>query len=366
MGRNIKEGLSYFPLDVDFFEDDKLKFVEARFMEKGELIAVKLLCKIFKAGYYIKWDDDMTLLFSSTAGKNISPGLANDVVNELIKRDFFNKSLFERFAILTSRGIQKRYTKICTDSRRKDWQIDAEIDLLRSKKAFTPEEITKTPEESAQRKEKERKEKESKVWAHDAPTDSKIVFKKLSIPTVNEVKDYFLSTIGNSKNEKSWPEDKCSNEAATFIDHYTANGWVQARGKPIKDWQAACRNWIRNGLKGTFDKKDIVIAKPKEANPVRKDQNGSTDKILLEINYLFERFLEGQVTVISVEPIHYDYLKRTGQINFSDEQKAEIKKQSIEHIKNKSLPDDDNNVLKFMKMFGVLEYFKSKSLAPAQ
>ena len=28
-----------------------------------------------------------------------------------------------------------------------------------------------------------------------------------------------------------------------FIDHYEANGWVQGKGKPIRDWQAAVRTW---------------------------------------------------------------------------------------------------------------------------
>jgi hypothetical protein len=34
-------------------------------------------------------------------------------------------------------------------------------------------------------------------------------------------------------------------DAAEFHDHYTANGWTQGRGKPVKDWHAAARNWSR-------------------------------------------------------------------------------------------------------------------------
>jgi hypothetical protein len=43
-------------------------------------------------------------------------------------------------------------------------------------------------------------------------------------------------------------------EAEKFFDHFTANGWVQGRGKPIKDWKAAARNWKRNI--GTFGGKN--------------------------------------------------------------------------------------------------------------
>ncbi|MBR3997206.1 MAG: hypothetical protein IKI93_02550, partial [Clostridia bacterium] len=33
--------------------------------------------------------------------------------------------------------------------------------------------------------------------------------------------------------------------AESFHDFYSANGWVQGKGKPIKDWRAAVRTWER-------------------------------------------------------------------------------------------------------------------------
>lgn len=32
-------------------------------------------------------------------------------------------------------------------------------------------------------------------------------------------------------------------DAQQFVDFYTANGWTQGHGKPIKDWRAAVRTW---------------------------------------------------------------------------------------------------------------------------
>jgi len=138
MPRPKKNGLDYFPLDVDIFTDDKLKYVRARFEEKGELITIKLLCEIYRNGYYTEWNEDKSLIFADSAGKNITANLANDVVHELVKRGFFDKGIFDRFQILSSRGIQKRFIKVTTE--RKDVEITADywlIDLPENTKTTT-------------------------------------------------------------------------------------------------------------------------------------------------------------------------------------------------------------------------------------
>ena len=106
---NKKTGLMSFHLDVDIFEDEKIQFVSARFGTKGEALIIRLLCKIYRQGYFTNWDEDIALLFSKGAGDNVSPSCANEVVNELVKRGFFDKSLLDRFSILTSRRIQRQY-----------------------------------------------------------------------------------------------------------------------------------------------------------------------------------------------------------------------------------------------------------------
>lgn len=52
-------------------------------------------------------------------------------------------------------------------------------------------------------------------------------------PTVEQVAEYCAE-----RNNKV--------DAETFVNFYTANGWVQGKGKPIKDWKAAVRTWERN------------------------------------------------------------------------------------------------------------------------
>lgn len=107
MARPIKEGLEYFPLDCDIDQDDKIALIEAQHGIVGFGIVIKLLMKIYKNGYFYEWTEKEQLLFSKRVNVDINE--VNVIINDLIKWDFFNKEIFEREKILTSKGIQKRY-----------------------------------------------------------------------------------------------------------------------------------------------------------------------------------------------------------------------------------------------------------------
>ena len=59
MARPRKEGLDYFSLDVDFFEDVKIRVLKGGLGNDGVLTYIYLLTKIYKNGYYIDKTDEM-------------------------------------------------------------------------------------------------------------------------------------------------------------------------------------------------------------------------------------------------------------------------------------------------------------------
>lgn len=56
-----------------------------------------------------------------------------------------------------------------------------------------------------------------------------------SSPDLDEVRSYCA-------------ERRSSVDPDYFFDYYSANGWIQGKGKPIRDWKACLRTWERNGI----------------------------------------------------------------------------------------------------------------------
>ena len=121
----MKSGIDYFPLDVTL--DEKFELIEAQFGLKGFAIMIKLLQKIYGGeGYYAEWTTEIALLFAKRIGANGSA--VSDIVSAAIKRGIFDKTLYDKYQILTSKGIQKRYFEIV--SRRKNVEVKREYLLF--------------------------------------------------------------------------------------------------------------------------------------------------------------------------------------------------------------------------------------------
>lgn len=124
MARPTKQGVDYFPFDVHL--DDKFKFVEIKYKLEGFATVIKLLQRIYSLGYWCKMSGDEIILFSDEIKADFV--LVENVINECINRDIFDVGLYEKYKILTSRGIQKRYFEIA--KRRKVVEINKEYLLI--------------------------------------------------------------------------------------------------------------------------------------------------------------------------------------------------------------------------------------------
>jgi len=107
MGRPQKEGLDYFPLDVDIDQDDKIALIEAQHGIVGFGVVIKLFMKIYKNGYFYEWGEKEQLLFSKRV--NVDIHSINAIINDCLKWGLFDPHMYETYGILTSRGIQRRY-----------------------------------------------------------------------------------------------------------------------------------------------------------------------------------------------------------------------------------------------------------------
>jgi len=160
MARPIKTGgIDYFPLDVDW--ERKVRLFKAKYKLMGIGMLVTLLQEIYKEGYCLEWNEDTQILFSDE--HSIDFEIMNEMVDFAIKQDVFNKDIFDKQNVLTSRGIQKRYLKGC--HRRSLVEIDHRFICVTEndiKDNINPDKVTINNINDSNNTTKESKEKESK------------------------------------------------------------------------------------------------------------------------------------------------------------------------------------------------------------
>lgn len=161
MARPTRQGIDYFPYDVDLDQDDKLGMIIAEFKYKGELLFTKLCAWIYKTnGYYTEWDENAQLRFLRRYDYcGFSVSFINEVVPRLIKWGLFDKTVFDSFGILTSSRIQKTWWD--ATRKRTDRIYDNEIWILPVSSVNPAEETQVTGGSYAQSKVKKSKVKKN-------------------------------------------------------------------------------------------------------------------------------------------------------------------------------------------------------------
>ena len=118
MARISKPGLDYFPLDVNFLQDRKVRRISCRHHAAGIAVLTSLLCLIYKEkGYYILWNKDT--LFDIAQEACCGEEEMQVIIDDCLAVGLFDDFIYKEYGVLTSQAIQEQYHKIITDSRRK-------------------------------------------------------------------------------------------------------------------------------------------------------------------------------------------------------------------------------------------------------
>lgn len=107
MARPQKSGLDYFPLDCDFFQNEKIICLSAEFGPIGELAAIRMMMTVYSKGYFARWDE--MLKFKLARDLAVTPEQIDTFLDRMIKWELFDADLFHTHSVLTSAGIQERY-----------------------------------------------------------------------------------------------------------------------------------------------------------------------------------------------------------------------------------------------------------------
>ena len=98
----INKGIPYFPTPANFFDEEIMELLEAKFGILSSYIVMRLLCKIYKEGYYISWGKEQSLIFVRKVGGGIKEEVMEKIIELLLEKEFFNKDIYEKYGVLTS------------------------------------------------------------------------------------------------------------------------------------------------------------------------------------------------------------------------------------------------------------------------
>ena len=119
MARPFKKGLSYFPLDVKFFDDPKIQELIMEVGYLGIVVYLRILTLVYQEGYYLEISVQSLarLIFRDIRGQNLTKvDRVIEVIYRIAECELIDSNLVEK-GIITSSSIEKQWL-ISTARRR--------------------------------------------------------------------------------------------------------------------------------------------------------------------------------------------------------------------------------------------------------
>lgn len=272
MARTIKQGLDYFPFDVDFYQDLKIRKLIKYQGGKAISVYTLLLCIIYRNGYYIRWDKELPFMISELTG--YTEANIQEVIECCMNIGLLSRELFESEGILTSKGIQARYACICSSSRRRG--TIAEYSLMPRKSA---DGVTGSKGKKTRHQPQQTDSKDSAVSAPPASKEKAPRKKKTAERPADPPAEYSLTVdqeIPLMAGEQIWAEAICKNHSISadefrqFMEKFALHcksGDVSHSS--LSDAKRHFNDWLKYAIKNLSNAPDANKPSPQRRTPRR-------------------------------------------------------------------------------------------------
>jgi len=335
MARPKVDSLTYYNQDTK--DDDNLQYVEAMHSFKGYAIIHKLWKHIYGSpgGYFCPWDKKNKIIFCQNARITVDE---LDAIIETCYEDgiqIFDRGMTDKYGILTSKGIQKRWLRIVKECGRTRCIIDEKYNLLplttikQLESAAAVEFTGRKPEEnqtgeqintdeSTQIKEKESKEKENgcvtgapeKIFKSKNEDSGKgMPGAEFSPPNWDEVSAFFFEAC-----KGFWDPIRSASVARKFYNHFTTQVWHKTSGAPVVHWQSRAETWILEDRDN--DKKSV----PREKN-AQQVKALEKQKTIEYVEKVYDQFCKNEISTAEIPDGFYVFLEKEQKLQLKNEEK---------------------------------------------
>lgn len=128
MSRIKRQGLDYFPLDINFMMSRPVRRVQKSAGDAAVTVLMYIYTSLYGGeGYYLAADGDY-LEYLADLLYGADTGFVERVIREAVKQGLFDERVYREHGVLTSREVQKQYL-FCT-RRRHSVRLDPRYSLL--------------------------------------------------------------------------------------------------------------------------------------------------------------------------------------------------------------------------------------------
>lgn len=267
MARPTKKGLDYFPFDVDLFNDEKVEAISGEFGVKGELSVIRLLCAIYRNGYFIVWDELKAAQLARQV--NATGELVDNIVHRLVRWGFFDESLFNSAKVLSSTRIQTTYFEAVQRRKLSDVNLPhllINVDINRVNVNINPTSTDIKASINPQIKVNKIKLNESiSLSGANAPES-----RDAERDRFFEI--FFFRNFSDPKGERE-----------RFINYYKANGWCRSgKTTPVINREALAEAWTQKGDKAAYRFTDEVLKVLANIFELYKSKDRSNAQLFIE------------------------------------------------------------------------------------